>query len=507
MGSWVVEMQATKSIYKVHPFISNINKTAYQPRVVSFGPYHHGEPQLAWMEAHKKRVLNRYIHQLGVPQKEIFRLVEKMAQELKESYDSLDFKWQDNTKSFVQLMMLDGCFMLELLDVYKDDNYYSDNDPVFSRHGELYVMPFVRADMLMLENQLPMSLLLSLKYIRENVKRGQPIGTLDLGSTNIVQSDIEELNKSILFFLFYDISKYSEMGTCLHVLDLYRKGLLHTHNEDRNAASQSANEGEGFYPKMGKCFYQLKLRYQRLVHTQHTPGDAAPQSANEREGFYPKMGKCFHELELCYRRLVHTQHTPGDAAPQSSNQGVRKNKGVGHNVVRPATELHEAGVRFVKSESKSLLDITFGEGTLKLPNFMISDSTESIFLNLIAFERCHNPAGSYITSFVAFMDCIIDDSLDIKLLSSKGIIDNIIGTDKEAADLFNTMSKGLVLDLNENLGQMYTDLIHYCNRRWHKWRANLTQTYFRNPWAIISVIAAFLLLSLTAVQTIFTILN
>ena len=60
--------------------------------------------------------------------------------------------------------------MLELLDVYKDDNYYSDDDPIFSRHGEFYVMPFIRADILMLENQLPMSLLLRLKYNLNNAE-------------------------------------------------------------------------------------------------------------------------------------------------------------------------------------------------------------------------------------------------------------------------------------------------------------------------------------------------
>ncbi|XP_052171016.1 UPF0481 protein At3g47200-like [Diospyros lotus] len=502
MGSMVVEMQpmlynpeqsgrTETSIYKVHPFISNINKTAYQPRVVSFGPYHHGEPQLAWMEAHKLHAFFNCINRSSRTQKDIFDLIMKMAKELKESYDSLDSKWQTNDDNFVDMMILDGCFILELLDVYKEEKYYLGNDPVFSQHGELYVMPFIRADMLMLQNQLPMSLLLKLKHILQDA-----------------EPDIEELNKSILFFLYYDISKYSEMGKCLHVLDLYRKGLLHTHNEHENAASQSANEKEGNYPKMGKyCLNTVGSYYNRLVHKQHTPGDVAPQSANEAEGFHPKMCKCFHELKLRYQRLVHIQHTPGDAAPQSSNQGVRKNRGVGHNVVRPATELHEAGVRFIKSESKSLLRITFDNGTLKLPNFIVADSTESMFLNLIAFERCHIPAGNDITSFIAFMDCIIDDSLDIKLLSSKGIIDNIIGTDKEAADLFNTMSKGLVLDLNENLHKVYTNLIDYSNTRWHKWRANLTQTYFRNPWAIISVIAAFLLLSLTTVQTIFSILN
>ena len=248
----------------------------------------------------------------------------------------------------------------------------------------------------------------------------------------------------------------SEIVKCLHVLDVYRKGLLLTHNEQ---------------------------------------GNSAPQLCT-------KIGKCLHNLNLYCKSILRR-----DVASQSPDEGEENKKRVGPNIVRPATELHEAGVRFMQSERKSLWDITFEGGVLKIPNFTVDDYTESTLLNLIAFERCHILAGRDITSFVAFMDDIIDDSRDIKLLSSKGIIDNVIGSDKEAADLFNKMAKNLIFDLDGKLGKVYGELIDYSNTSWHKWRANLTQTYFRNPWAIISVIAAFLLFSLTTVQTIFTILK
>ncbi|XP_052170378.1 UPF0481 protein At3g47200-like [Diospyros lotus] len=231
-----------------------------------------------------------------------------------------------------------------------------------------------------------------------------------------LQPNIDEaLQKDILSFLNYDISKYSEMGKSLHVLDLHRKALLHTHNKPRNVAP----------------------------------------SLDQREG---------------------------------------KNKGDSHKVFRPATKLHEAGVRFMTSESISLRDITFYRDgdVLKLPNFIVDDYTELMYLNLIAFERCHVPASSNITSFVAFMDCIIDDHRDIKLLSSKGIINNFIRTDNEAADLFNRVSRDLavecLVEMNFHFYKVYKNLIDYSNMRWNKWQtcwnkwhANLTQTYFRSP--------------------------
>ncbi|XP_052170377.1 uncharacterized protein LOC127786769 [Diospyros lotus] len=228
-----------------------------------------------------------------------------------------------------------------------------------------------------------------------------------------------------------------------------------------------------------------------LLHIDNEHENESPQSQDHEERDYPKMRKCLHKLDLYRKRLLKHEN----ATPQLSSQGEGKNKRIGPKIVRPATELHEAGVRFMKSESKSLPDITFDGGVLKLPNFMIADFTESMFLNLIAFERCHIPVGNDISSFIALIDYIIDDSRAIKLLSSKGIIDNFIGSDKEASDLFNKISKECRFDLGGKLGHVHNKLIDYYNTRWHKWRANLTQTYFKSLWAIIFVIAAFFIFS------------
>lgn len=38
------------------------------------------------------------------------------------------------------------------------------------------------------------------------------------------------------------------------------------------------------------------------------------------------------------------------------------------------------------------------------------------------------------------------------------------------------------------------------------WRANLIHTYFRSPWAFLSLAAAIFLLALTVLQTLYSIL-
>lgn len=56
--------------------------------------------------------------------------------------------------------VVDGCFMLEILHFNSDGlNDYGPDDPIFSKHGKLFIMPYIRRDMLVPENQLPMLVL------------------------------------------------------------------------------------------------------------------------------------------------------------------------------------------------------------------------------------------------------------------------------------------------------------------------------------------------------------
>ncbi|CAL5190330.1 unnamed protein product [Lathyrus oleraceus] len=86
--------------------------------------------------------------------------MEQVVQELRDSYKPLDPSWILDTPKFVQMMILDGWFILEILranDCVVDD--YAENDPVFGEHGKFYVLPYIKRDMLMLENQIPTTVL------------------------------------------------------------------------------------------------------------------------------------------------------------------------------------------------------------------------------------------------------------------------------------------------------------------------------------------------------------
>ncbi|KAE7999646.1 hypothetical protein FH972_004054 [Carpinus fangiana] len=120
--------------------------------------------------------------------------------------------------------------------------------------------------------------------------------------------------------------------------------------------------------------------------------------------------------------------------------------------------------------------------------------------NRVADKRRHND----ITSYVVFMDNLINSHQDVGYLHYCGIIEHWLGSDAEVADLFNRLCQEVVFDINNSyLSRLSEDVNRYYNHRWNAWRASLKHNYFGNPWAIVSLIAAVVLLLLTFAQTFY----
>ncbi|KAG6788054.1 hypothetical protein POTOM_004107 [Populus tomentosa] len=397
-----------RSIYKVPASVTALNRAAYRPQTVSLGPYHSYDDQLKPMEEHKHRALYYFLRRSGKSLELFLLSLNEVVQDLKDSYDQLDKSWNDDTGKFLQLMVLDGCFLLEIIRLaIQPSNDYAADDPVFSFHGRVYVAPFIRRDMLIVENQVPMLVLYKLVATESDGEKNE-----------------EFVNKLVLTFCHPNAS-VSTWGKCLHVLDLYRKSLL---REDANR----------------------KRRHRRVWGGLHKDVD---------------------------------------------------------DIVRSATEINETGIQFKKSKTRSLKEISFHHGVLELPVIVVDDVTETLFLNLMAFERFHVGAGNEVTSYVFFMDNIIDNERDVALLHSRGIIQNAIGSDKAVAKLFNSLSKDIALDPDSSLELVNRQVNAYCKEPWNAWRANLIQTYFRNPWAILSLVAALILFALTIAQTVYSLIE
>ncbi|XP_058068869.1 UPF0481 protein At3g47200-like [Magnolia sinica] len=168
-------------------------------------------------------------------------------------------------------------------------------------------------------------------------------------------------------------------------------------------------------------------------------------------------------------------------------------------------ELKEVGIRFEKSDSGYLTDIRFKEyfffPRLLLPSIVINGVTISQLLNLTSFEMCSDiHSGCGVTSYICFLDSLINHGADVKELRSKGILHHALGSDEEVALLFNEWPIEGMNDL-----YVYFEVKEriYSHRHYNVKVsiARVLHTYFKSPWTAISFVAAVLLLLFTAIQT------
>ncbi|KAK9726760.1 hypothetical protein RND81_05G235400 [Saponaria officinalis] len=165
-------------------------------------------------------------------------------------------------------------------------------------------------------------------------------------------------------------------------------------------------------------------------------------------------------------------------------------------------DLHDAGVQFMTNKHSPLLDVKFENGILYIPKLDVEDHTEALLLNLSAFEQCHYNFDSYIVDYILLIDVLITTLKDVDILISNGIVSNSLGNNDDVARLFNTICRETSYEAHKfYYTELCKELVVHSKAPWNKWKATLRHDYFNNPWTIISVIAAFVLLILTIVQT------
>ncbi|MBA0654804.1 hypothetical protein Goklo_021735 [Gossypium klotzschianum] len=109
-----------------------------------------------------------------------------------------------------------------------------------------------------------------------------------------------------------------------------------------------------------------------------------------------------------------------------------------------------------------------------------------------------------VTSYMCFLDLLIDEAEDVKDLRDAGILYNRLGSDEEVAKLFNKMNTGLVPSPIIYSG-VKRKIHDHCKNTWIKHFAQGYHTYFRSPWTFLAFVGAITALLLAALQTYYTI--
>ncbi|KAI3885305.1 hypothetical protein MKW98_002697 [Papaver atlanticum] len=143
-------------IYRVPKKLRRVKEEAYIPEIISIGPYHQGNPILSSMEDNKKWYFQAFVSRKLSPSselnlKDLIKAIEKIETVVREYYfEKLDERFTSD--EFVKMMLIDGCFILELLHRAGDESGRNDNDPIFNTAWMLFSL---QHDLILLENQIP----------------------------------------------------------------------------------------------------------------------------------------------------------------------------------------------------------------------------------------------------------------------------------------------------------------------------------------------------------------
>ncbi|WVZ20523.1 hypothetical protein V8G54_007845 [Vigna mungo] len=139
-------------IYRVPYNMRRVEPKAYRPNNISIGPCHHGAPHLRNMEALKKRFYRSLFNNDANAAKldQAFNFLEEQETNVRRCYNE-DIKLSSD--EFLQMVLVDGSFIVQLL---RD---LSANEFGKVRSLSPWMLPIIRREMIMLENQLPMFVL------------------------------------------------------------------------------------------------------------------------------------------------------------------------------------------------------------------------------------------------------------------------------------------------------------------------------------------------------------
>ncbi|XP_057468959.1 UPF0481 protein At3g47200-like [Actinidia eriantha] len=478
------ELFSSAWIYRVPEELRKLKESAYTPRLISIGPLHSEDEHLkSSMQDVKLWYVNFLICRMTGGSEELkFTVLEECLKTMKLSLEDAKKSYAEKVDNLnEEMLVVDGCFILELLYRYhllnnppKKTNEGSKEDPKKTNKESEEVTtetpketisdPFfasrlmritVQHDLLLLENQLPFCVLEKLFLITVAKIPNRPHN-----------------------FSLFD-----------YVIEYFRK-MTSPEPEVKSATSNATNcclPGECVLPLFGNRM------------DSENKGVAAPKKSKEMY---------YHILHM-----LHDHCLPRDPPEREDYSGCDPPKGEDYSELMPsASNLAYAGVKFVADTGENLFKVNFTEAKscpgrcfhrapFEISTLSLNDSTEVFLRNLIAFEQCCPGVSGYFTSYAFLMDKLVDSEKDVEVLRKAGIIRNNLGADKEASDLFNNLCKEVVLG-KFHFTKICNQATQYSKRCWPAAVAHVRRQYFATPWTFIAFCIAFIAFGMSVTQFI-----
>ncbi|CAL5038574.1 unnamed protein product [Urochloa decumbens] len=502
-------MSSSCQIHRVHPLVRQIDRFAYEPFVLSIGPYHHRKVNLQYMEKLKWSYLD-YVLKLNCTKsiRDYLVAMKNVENHARACYCG---EFNLDSKSFQRMLLLDGCFILVYLTgahglqrIDKTDPGHSINNPDDNVSGTGYAA-----------HQANRSSANSGKQKLENVHDIE-LEITDAGQQSSGNKNLSSCHESSSIE-WYDIFALLDLFLLENQIPFVVVEKIHevlVGSDMKNKLKENVSNyieenlqyftgAFGIYERPNDFYHLL-----HLCHMHFKPRMFEEESSHPRHRF----GEYFLDI---FCKLFHiTRRHKKDEWNSWHNQ--QSNFLHGGQVTRwhRATQYHEAGIVFKRKEfggqsAHSLLDISFHDGVLEIPCLSVDDRTCSLFRNMVAFEQTSPQFGNSITAYVMFMSQIISRPDDVSLLSQRGIIVHLLHSDKVVSALFTQLTKGVVFDFTGNfyLRSICWKMEMYYRSRLNRWIAWIRHNHLSNPWLGVALLAGLLVVFCTIAQTVLTVLT
>lgn len=415
-------------------------------------------------------LLGRTREEIGVV---LQRLVDAMTELETKARDCYSEPIEMSHDDFVQMMVIDGCFVVELLrhvclDDSTDNDHFRRNSLILTKPGQI---PVLTRDLLKLENQLPFFVLERIFDICiGNSEKSLRLMALKLFRHSLPISDPESLRAvdpdckvEHLLQLFH--SSYITPILIQRNNDQRRPMRCHLNTSDQNQhVSRIVTILEMIIPVILSILLFFRNFFRRNLLDLFRRVNI-PQRTNTQHGYHPL-----------------------------SDQSMQC-----------VTRLRSAGIKFrPRRSTDSLLEINFHKGVLEIPPITINEVTIAALRNCVAWEQCRPHTFGCFSAYVAFMNCLINSDIEVTFLCNDAIITSFTHDDQQIAQTFKELGGKVAYNIRDcYLSKQFEEVEAYYGSNW----ATLKRTYFKSPWSFISVATVALLLGFTAIQTIMAILS
>ncbi|PON70885.1 hypothetical protein TorRG33x02_255730 [Trema orientale] len=448
---------------------------AYTPQLVSIGPFHYVKKELKALEYLKEKYQLEFYERIEPESTEkiekMKKYIEQQSEDIRACYaGTIEVKGE----KFNEMIMRDACFIFELFSKVfcGDQNDYILQTP--------WLKNTIMLDMILLENQLPFKYLNEL-YERAEIKfHTQPDQTFYSPSETEVcyrSNLVCGIKDNIINCFTSNSSEASEQLT--EPLNPHPSSATSEHNEPGTSSESGVDH----------TFIDLTIGFFRHFSF----------------GSFDKIKEIKHFTDLVRQSWLPERF---EKLEKDQDQCPKENYLYGS-----AKELDKAGVDFAPAvaSEKFLADVQIDEPhkclnfipcrKIELPLFTMDAKTESLMRNVIAFEQCNPRLNAVICNYVALMNELIDTEEDVDFLVKKNIIKNLLGNNREAADLVKKLNDEIT-EANFVYSEVCEKLNHFYKNWFNVTRATLSRVYFKDLWTGSSTIVGILVVIFTIVSTI-----